>query len=978
MFLKKLFKSNPKNTAIEEKSKIYVEKIDKVLNSLVSLFEPFKNILIKTLPFTKPLFRLLDFIFIYIAKLIRLMAIKWPLLLSIIKSKFTVFLFILLILVFFSGALITRYINTFQYVKQIEKAVYNATGYNASINGKIKFNTIPLSMDMLNISFNLPSNANQEDIYLSSAQVENITIHFKLIPLLWGELAIDKISLIQPIISYSFKAKDTLSPKLVEYKKKISKINLQNNSIYTIDSIIDVNTINNDEQFLSSENEVANEEIKAKQAPKIINSYLEKFINSINNSSYKINKIIITKGRVSLLDSNQSKIVILDNITTTHNRSFLGAHNFEGNLRYNNNLLFYKLIQNKNDYILRLSTLNELNENNQNYLEITLNKDIEKKAFYGELQGNNLSFSNIANIFSLDASNFQKNIVASLVSKIKFEKNILELTDIAFNYDSISYKGNIFWDFARESVVDINLSVDGLTLSSKDNIIRNNNKSSKFINLTNITSSINKTLFMNTKANLIGLDLKFNNIYIENILFDNIALNVILNPNNDIYIDNLKLTNKLEQLTLKGKINLEDKTGKALLEVFGEHNIANVSNFTGLILNENLMNTIFNKPISNYSLKAKLILDNNKILFNNLNGFIGEIELDNSSLSFLDRINSYEANLNLNIQDINLQNLYNTYLIYSNNSVNFLSQGAINTENNYLIKVALTSNNLYYSTLKLKDFSAELDITNTTLSVKKFTAKSGSQGYINAGFSLDFKSLPMLSGSILFDNLFVDLEALKGFIFNDFDIIGNMILNGRVKLTAKQYNKLDSIEGDLSFVKQERLKLNRFNPQQGIYLTISNSSSSNKYFINDIYGSVKIVQNKIDFYPVFLFFLKDKKEYRGSFLGSYDILADVLNIDGSVDNVDNINNKIIFTAKGDLLKPDFATKEANLKQNNKGKVAITEQDILNKNSKSHNTVNNLNNTNNKDHFNNNYNNQEKEAKKKIDDIFNSLLDENTQ
>ena len=261
-----------------------------------------------------------------------------------------------------------------------------------------------------------------------------------------------------------------------------------------------------------------------------------------------------------------------------------------------------------------------------------------------------------------------------------------------------------------------------------------------------------------------------------------------------------------------------------------------------------------------------------------------------------------------------------------------------------------------------------------SVNIQGFHADGMHGGSISGILNVDLNYTPSLSGNIVINDLYIKFDELDDIINSDVKLIGNSVVNGRLKFLGEQFDQIDDINGELSFIKAERVQLNKINASEGIYLTLSNNvRNKNTVFVNDIYGHLTVKNNIMSFKPVFLVYLDNNVEHRGTFHGTFNLLNMSLLAQGKLDRISDINKKIEFNLEGLLGNVDIDINRIQEKQNVQAVATQPVKDILERNAKSHQALNSLNDTKNPDHFNNQYNMSDLKKSDQINNLYQQSL-----
>ncbi|MFL1780673.1 putative AsmA-like C-terminal containing protein [Candidatus Hepatincolaceae symbiont of Richtersius coronifer] len=992
----------------------YEQKIDKILHSIGQLFGPFKDIIIKTMPFTKSPLAGLDKLSRGIGKIIKVIVVRFPTFMQVLRSIYFKILIGIIIILFLSGAIFSRFINSPTYIQTLEKSIYQTSGYRANINGAVKINFIPsLAMALNNVNFYiddsigvLNKNKKDDNFKISKFETERLLITFKFLPLLWGKLEVKSAHLNQAVIDVKILG-NANQPVNKNYQNIIYLVeksisNQENYRAFSDDSSVSLGEgraksledytlkvpavlslqteLNDKAQDLQYENQAALALMNLTRNESFTYKLFSTITKNLKFNFQDLKSLKISRGKVNIVNAREQKILIIDNVSSQLQAKFGDKFVSEGNFRLMDVPAIYKLEviynQKTTDFNFALSLNNDLNQG----IIAKGQKNNDNSSITGDLAADYRSAALFIDKFltplSLKASDDY-----SFHSSFLVRDNSLLLNKINLKINDTKYSGKLFWDFSTQNnSLDLDLTIQTPNI---DNYFKGINKqpnnvqakSTSFISFVNYldiwkTGRINNFRLKNFRANLNIQDTTLNNKKINRI-----DISFLVNNYNIVYIDKLMVKTPLSDLIFRGKIDLSAKTATLTANTSGT--IADTGELIGF--NSNAVNflTLIGKKKNNYDLKAKISFDTNRAIVNSSKGYIGERNIDNSYGIFLQRTNNSDLIITSHFAAMNLGEISDLYvnqlginLYERNNEINVFG-----IPETLLVKLNIKIDNFSHKGLKFKDATLEVDLTPGGFGVKNFQAQGEDGGFILASLNLDTKVTPAFIGHINLENIVMKLEKTQDLFFTDKHIIGNVVLNGRLRFSSENYKEpFKKIDGEIAFIKQERLKLSRYANTDGLYMTISEKSKGKEktFFINDLYGKANIINNKLDFYPVALLYILNGKEYRGTFEGSYDMGADNLKTTGVLDSVENTNNKINFSIDSNITKP--VIKQTFIKGKLKPKVMLQVPVIEENDKTTYGVSNNLNDTQDKGNFNNAYNlNIKAEQKQLMEEIFSEAL-----
>ncbi len=1006
----------------------YKEKVDTVFVSLKQLFSPFKEVLVKTIPFSiyfiKPIEILASFL-IYIARFI---ALYIPDILNIIKGRYFKIFIVLVLILFISGALLSRAINNPDYIHKLELAIYKNTGYKANISGVIKLNFIPkLSIELKKVSFQLNNEKSFEGLQINDLSADSIVFKFKFLPLFLGNFKISDIEINELSVKIKGSPKNSLGENL--YQDQIAKIEkiiktrlsdkivkqelLHTENEQTLEDEYD-KLVQDAEKFIhatefksnidkkilnlnAKDEKTTNEKDKSKYISNFLNiddttdsdlennkgtllTIFNKFLSRLNFNLNAIESFRFYRSNISIQNNNNQDILSFTNVKTLVTSDVWGKLEIKSEFRLLNKDFKSEMIIN--------SEQNKLNIESQIYLAADASNKIVLKAQSnkGKVTGNLIFDSHNANfIISNYILPIQDKQIKKFTADFMFNQQSLELYNINIISEDQNYTGKFLWNYSKinpdaQLYLDIKMNnishfTNDVSKSFENNKVKNNIFLS-FVELVKVwkKASIDKLKVDNFKVS-INID---NTLWNKNKI-EKINTSFFITKNNNLYFNNFDLKTSTNQLSFIGQLLLDKNTGTLAIEAKG--NLKDLGIILDLPVSSKTLIKSVSKDNENYQLTSKLVLDNTYTIFNELQGYIGKRNFNNTYILINQNTIGNDITIDVPMKNMDFSELEHIYkkqiaLAKINDDIN---NNLFSVPNNISITLKLQSDLFTYKNLKFQNADLEISFIKKGFLIKQISAQGKNGGSFTASFNADTSLSPKIVGNITFTNYFVKLEDIKEIMFSKYNIVGNVIFNGSLKFYGDSYeNPIKYLNGNLNFIKQERLKLARFAVEDGIYTTISERKVDkiNKFFVNDLYGNIVVKNNQINFYPVFLSYIKDGKVFRGAFTGSYNFSSDKLEIAGSADNEKDTSKKLSFNIKGELLNPVGKSKYYTDK-NQDFTVPLKDKDeVLVKKYKVNNKVlEDLNNKDSKAHFNNKYNlqNKTKKSQEIINEDYNNQL-----
>lgn len=1004
----------------------YEERVNKVISSVASLFAPFKEIIVKTLPFTKGIIKFLDKIGQLIAAIAKFIAMRMPALINFVKSSYFKIIIAVVVILFIGGALISRSVNTQTYIGFLEKSIYKYTGYNATIDGVIKVNFLPslaISLNKVNLYSTEEVPLQKNKFNVSNLNADIIVVKFKFLPLFLGRFVVKDLWLSQANIdikgsedysatssedinfsniiknieqSIATKVNDSLVQEIKQREKQVP-----NNSSKEDALIKDVKTLiqedksqaddkTQEKSFIENlQNGVDAQDFSSQKVPSNNSNYqLNPTVQTLPNLNqrvednpkglvYKIasyfvrnfyfsykatDSIKLSRGQLNVLSSDNKRILVLDNIKADFKTKFNGDVASEGSFRFINTNMDYNLITkfNKEGYSYNAS----VSFGNDDKTVVfngakKYNSDVTFGHVTADGEGLPLFINNF--LFKLKSTTLKD---ANFSATYQLSSNKLKIDNINFKVNKDQYAGNLLWNFSPQKNflnVDIKLVSPDVSYILNSYLGSLNNtavKGAKFLSFVELTNNWKNNTINNFGVSNIRFKISTTNTTLNNQKVQDLNLAFITNSYNKFYIEDLNIDTGTSSLKLTGELDLDSKNGLLALQTKG--NVTNTGDLWKLPDNSIKFLNLVGEGKTDYNLSGKIILDNARVVVNDIKGNIGNKIIDNTYALFFQRVDSSDLVITSKLDNINgeyLSTLYKNQLAELKENPD-KSINVFGISPNLAIKLNLYAAKFTYKNLNFNNANLEIDLINSGFLLRNFEAQGELGGSVVGSFNVDTSVNPIVAGHLNFDNYVFSLENTSQLAFSKYDLIGNVMLSGKVRFSGSNFMEpFEKVDGEVTFIKYERILLNRFANTAGLYMTLTEEKTKGKsrFLINDLYGKVNIVDSKVNFYPVAFLYILDKVEHRGVFEANYDFVKDNLTASGAVDNTVNINKQIQFNVNGSLLNPTVVKKDITLKRNISGKATYTVDDTIKSTQKTHKVFNNLNNSKDPNNFNNTYN-----------------------
>jgi hypothetical protein len=1058
-------KKEAKVKQLKEKSE-FEEKVDKIIDSVAQLFAPFKDLMLKIIPSSKGIIKLLDLFAIMIAKLTKFIILRFPLFVRFLKSKFFRIILIFIIFMFVFGAVFSKIINSNYYVNNLENAIYESTGYKAKINGLIKVSFVPsFSISLSNVSFYVDENINTNSSQFKITQFDanNLKIKFNFFPLFIGNFSIKNIDIIGATLD--LQTSDTSSLKDTDYRdiilgversiksnvsvEKINEIekkqqsallikpagnlnsNVSQDALALLDNLdsliqgvmpqeespvatpkkeealpkseaIEEETIDNqaEEVLKPEQEEQVDKQSEESSAPLISQkrdsdslnySFLSSFLsNAVTNIKFSFNDVdtfVLRRGKINIINKQGQKLLIIDNISSTVSSSFMGNVKSEGIFRFADNNINYLASIDYQKEQMKFNVEFAFASNSADVLKLSGFKNINTGDISADISVKNQGILIFINKFLVEI-NPKKSKKSSFEAKLLLNSNVFKIYDINMVLNEDIYNGSFTWDFAGSAnnvFIDLRAKLNDLSKISNgidENLSKSISQGSYFLSA--VEEIINwKNAKMNLfKTNNFIVNFKVENTKVNDIIIDNLSIGFLVTNFNKLYVYDFSVKTKEYNAKLTGRLDLDSKSAIIALDANGKISA------TGQTLGfkpkaiEFLQN--IGKEKDSYSLSTKLRLENNKMLFSDFSGVLGDMKLNDTYIIFTQRVGDSDIVVSTKIDELNLTDISNIY----NKQITNLTYEKVEDVNifglpeNFKVKMDIEIKKSTLRGIPFKNVNLDLSLFKTGFSVNKFSALGERGGSLTASISADSVVLPVIAGHINLENLVLRFEDSKDIFFKNTNLVGNVVLNGKIRFNGDSYNNpFTSINGDVTFIKQERISVNRFANIDGLFLTLTDKNTSGKdtIFVNDIYGRANIKDSVIELYPISILYINKNKEYRGVSQAMIDLRDGSIKAEGAGDMSSDTSNKVKFDLQGSFLNPKANVSFFKGARSSSG-VKPKEKDISLVNSKTHSKINNLNNTKNKNNFNNTYNSNisNKSYDKLKDSLYDDMIDENTK
>ncbi|MDR0484587.1 MAG: AsmA family protein [Alphaproteobacteria bacterium] len=1035
----------------------FEQKVDNVIASVAQLFAPFKELMLKIIPASKWIIKPLDYLAIGIAKLTKLIILRYPLFIKFLKSFYFKAIVIFLAFLFIFGAIFSKIVNSNYYITSIEDAIYKSTGFQAKINGLIKVSFVPsLSITLNNVSFFVEesTNTNSSQFKVSQFDAANLRIDFKFLPLFVGNFSIKNIEILGATLNLQTADSTSLqnlnynqiiekveqaiksnmsSHKLQEITEKATPTDNKSNGNEVLDLLDNLESLikngsdstqqtpattpkeevpapaveeesqekeavkeETQPQAEPSEPEVDNTPSGALIAPKEDTSMKYGFLSRalatiVNNVSFSFNDVdnfLLRRSRINIINNQSQRILSIENITAKVSSSLSGKITATGSLRFADSNIEYNSIFNYEKERVNFTVDFILDGRTNDIIKLKGYKNQQNGEIVADLSMENQGILLFINkfLFEINSKKIQN---SNFTGKLILNSNFLKIDNMNIAINDNTYRGSFTWDFsgnAKNVVIDIIAEMKDMSQITQGISSTINNSVIKDSTFLAVIEEI--TNWKNAKMNIFRpnhfvVNFKVENTVVNNIPLDSFSVGFLLDNFDKVYIYNLSAQAKEYNADVMGRIDLDSKT--ALLSLQSKGSISKAGSTLGF--NQRTIEFLQNigKSQDIYDISSKLRLENNKLLFTDFTGNLGNLQLNDTYIIYTQRLEDSDILVSTKIDQFNLEDITSIY----NKQISNLTYERIEDvnifglSNNLKVKINMDIAKSKFRGVPFKNVNLDISLFKTGFTINRFSAIGERGGSLTGSISADSIVLPVIAGHINVENLVLVFEDTKDLFFKNTPLVGNVVLNGRIKFNGDSFDKaFSTIDGDLTFIKQERINVNRLANIDGLFLTLSQKkvNGKNTIFVNDIYGRADIKNNRIELYPIaLLYFDSNNKEYRGVSQVIIDLGEQSIKGEGSGEQTADTRNKFKLTLSGNFLNPTIKNSFFRGEKSTTG-VKPVEKDITLVNKKTHKVVDNLNNTKDKNNFNNTYNSNI--SNKSHDDLknklYDDLLDDNTK
>jgi hypothetical protein len=922
----------------------FVNKVKEVIASVNNLMKPFENALINNLPISKVITIPFKFLFGIVFKLIVGIVYCASFARVIINNFVVKFFFVALIVLFIAQVFSTRFINTEKGKNYFSSFVKKHTGYEMVIKGNLKVYAIPsFIVEISNVEFFKNKVMRNNDLAINNVKINKMILKLDMWTLLTKfKIRVKEVDLMRPYIGLIFSSKKSLDTQFnfIDSMAKINSIplgiveNFKNdeylgfNFVYSIG--FDKNRKSNGifgnvndslylmkKEYSKLEYKVENEKVdtientkKEKQLENINNSDVYRFLRQITldlNNEY-LNQINIRNGEVSFANK-EKQILYLTNVNVEmnslkdENNDFIASVGFE---MLKNNFYFNVLSKNKN---LKINGGSDSLSEKMNDILVVGSFD-ESNDFVGSLEINDVTLLNLLKTIFVNLDVKQINEAKLRVDNLRVNSSYIYMDKYSLKIDNKDYRGAFSWGYGTTNnmylkldLIDYNLgNVFDYTVSGYENYI------GKIVNI--VMDKYYQGL-KNLAPNFFELDVSVNNLIsldsggnVNNL--GDLSLSLFFDSKNSLYVDKFNLQLSDANLSGYGKLILDSKSGYFNLNIKGQ--AISVAKMFGLSDRATDMFVSFNDGYGFLEAQSILNIENNKLMFHNINGKFANKKFQNAMLVINNRVDVDEAELVIKIDSLDysyFKKFYDKNLQKQSENVEL---SILPLKDDLILKINLSAEDFNYKNLILKDFVVDVVMSKNNISLNNFEVKSLSSGSIRGNFLIDRLNTNFVIGNLSFDKFFINLKNANGFLFENNKLQGNIFIDGQFKVNVDSIEKIaNGLNGTLSVGTFERYKNNKISITNGFYITVE-KMKNNDLIVQDLFGKLNVVNGKIDFYPVVVLFMDGDGKKRGSFEGNYNFYMDKMELKGYLSNLQNV--KVMdFEIIGNLSNPVFDIKK---------------------------------------------------------------------
>ncbi|XWO14048.1 AsmA family protein [Candidatus Hepatincola sp. Pdp] len=720
---KPLKKVNNVNTNADKLT--FEQKIDQVLDSIKQLFVPFKTLMVQTLPFTKSFIMVLDKIGWLIGFLTKFVVLRLPLLKRILNSWVLKATVVVLILLFLSGSILSRFLNTKANMLSIENAIFKATGYKAKINGLITVSLVPnFSVSLHNVVFDVASKKQHQEIAVNSnvavslLESDYLTLKFAWLPMFFGHLEVESVNLNKTHIDVKMQAHEVQDNNLLQYNQLINKIDKQitqvitqgvnNKSATTLrynnskannstvnqkltpeyfnqvvdthkrSSKIKIDNVATDNQTsanvgLDSISNTSNEELTVNNLDdnnletdnSMLNRLLTPMLEHIKFNFRDIDKLNIQRGSINVLDDANKTLLTFNNVAMNI-KSNTSSLLLDGSYSFMNHNFTYNSQISFADSDVLFVIHSALDSNPQQSIEIKGQKNYADGSIIGSItskQGGILLWLQQL-VIDFDVKKIQKE---KFQANFLLNKDSLKITDVDLQLNEVHYSGNILLALANNNkFMNVNLIAD--IANATDYFTQYMQGISTIKNeqgSTFLAVLNNIEQWKNKKVNFFNLDYLRLTLTIRNTkLYESKLNNFNMAFLMDLPHDKIYMDH-FSVGTASTNINVLGKVDlNSKNAIFSLHTLGSLQDSAAILHIPNKMKLLLISVAQDsdaYNLSSRVDFVKNRITFTNIKGQLGKLPITDTYAIVMERADNLDISLNSQLDNIDFSYLTSIY-----------------------------------------------------------------------------------------------------------------------------------------------------------------------------------------------------------------------------------------------------------------------------------------------------------------------------
>ncbi len=910
-----LLTSAEKNTSYE-----YKQDLDKAFKALALLFEPFRTTMLGVLPKSKPIVQLFDAFGRLVKRIVETFFVFGYVVFNFLKGKGFRIIIVVLLIIFILSAILSRVLNSQSYRLSFENAILKSTGYQARINGFLKFSFFPTPRIFFNnVEFIKQENGfineskGKDKMQIQSFKASKVSFKFKLLPILLGHFEVDKMavegmdivlktsSFNQSNYDNQNKIKDMVANAL---KKVEGDNNLAGDDVLNNWKEGDTEGKKFQSSFSKDDFNIYNE---SKQG--LFTSFLASIVGNVKISSDVMNHLYIKRSAVTVITPKGTELLKIHNLSAMLDKSLLNNTKMLGNFNVEDTVLFFK-VELKNykkgkEYKIDSEfsfTKQSLELNQGIFLKGNYNKEFNKGYFSLKGLGRDARYLLSLLYGGLDNTNIDNNV--AIVADVVVSPVNLKLSHYKVMFKDNEFDGSVYWDYGLNNVVNVSVNFFGHNLYkeiAKYNGNRSLVTSNVFDDLMDRYILFSRNVFSKMQPDFIIFDVNIKKFAVlKKEIRDSFRVKLLETPN-VVYVDSLQFID--ENLSIKANGFMNSDLKRLVLNMDVNIKPSEFSKVWGFNSNfQNLVSKVGKGGEIN--IIGQGIFATNKAVMSDVSIFLNGKEYENAYIAYEQRVAGSNLALSLKEETIDISNILEVFNIKEIND-RLSGSDVFGVPQKLNLSFNIDAERGFLGKAEFKNVKFKGNIFRSGYTIDNFELRDNS-GVIYGSLNFNRKVMPNIIGNVFFDKYSLDASWLNGLLFDGYKFKSDIFLDGRLEFKGNSYNAaLRSLTGDIAFNKKERVLTGRKNNSQGVYVTFT-SDRDKTININDIYGQIKVINGIFDIYPGVFVYLNGGKQTRGQITGDYNLNSDLLNLSGNYQIMQKSKRVTKgIEIKGDAKNPSF-------------------------------------------------------------------------